>query len=116
MLRDGPKPGKTVTRKADLLAFRERARHVIDRKLHRDVALADQLDNELNVEIEAVADEIETVQRVAPEHLEHRKWVAHARIQRQVYERLEEPMPQIHESGGERRVRELAHLPAALVA
>src|SRR3954466_6554812 len=80
MLREPVAEERAVARdrvapEPDLLALVEPARDVVHRDLHRRVAVAGQLARELDVELEPVALQIEPVEALGAEHLEHRRHV-----------------------------------------
>src|SRR5258707_13280123 len=65
-LHDGPDPGQRIPKDPDLLAFLERPGPVVHRNLQGRITFADQLDDQLVVEVEAVTLEIQPIQAVAP--------------------------------------------------
>src|SRR5262249_51174492 len=107
-------PRHGVTKGPYLLALREGTRRVIHRDLDGTVALADELDHQLEVEIEAIAFEFETMETVAAEDLEHREGIG----QRLPIQRVEEPeeddVAGVVEQGSKRHVDKLSHLPDVL--
>src|SRR5579864_3916683 len=73
VLEAGPKPRQRIAEERDLLPLRERPRLIVHRNLEGIVTRADQLADELPIEVEPVRLERETVKAVPPEHLVHGK-------------------------------------------
>ena len=68
---------RRIAENSDLLALIERARAIVDRNLQRSIALQDQFDDELVIKIEPIALELQSVDAVAPEDLEHGERIFH---------------------------------------
>ena len=84
VFHERPKPGEGIAEHRDFFAFLERARLVADRNLDRAVAFADEFDQQLPVEIEAVALKGESVEAVATENLIHGERVLQPDAERRV--------------------------------
>src|SRR5438309_1726279 len=83
-------PRQRVAEHPDLLPLGERARPVVDGDLQRPVALANELDHQFEVEVEAVTLEGQPVQAIPPEYLEHGERVAQRLPVEDVEQRQEE--------------------------
>src|SRR5262249_40574675 len=92
---DRPDPGQRIAEHFNFLSIPERPRAVIHWNLYRNVALSNQLDHELKVEIETVTFQLQAAKAVPAEHLVHGKWVLQAYAEEYVDHRLEAPMPEI---------------------
>src|SRR4051812_21002677 len=70
---DGNKPRPGILKRPDLLALIEGSRSVSHGNFRRLVSLAEQFDQQLNVEIEAVTAKRETFEAIAAKDFVHRK-------------------------------------------
>src|SRR5215475_5033051 len=89
MLREPVTEERAVARnrvapELDLLALVEATGDVVHRDLHRRVAVAGELARELDVELEPVALQVEPVEALGAEHLEHRRHVGDPLLVQQV--------------------------------
>src|SRR6185295_939226 len=100
-----------VTHEADFLALRETAGNVVHGHFERSVAVHHELTHELDVEVEAVAFEIEALQAFGAEHLEHRVHVRGALLVEQIEGRRENQLPRVQEHALQGVTVELTHLP-----
>src|SRR5689334_7367417 len=72
VLEDGPIRRERVADEGDFFALFEAAGHVVDGHLERVIAVSNELAHKLDVEIEAVARELEALEALRAEDLEHR--------------------------------------------
>src|SRR5438128_12230309 len=108
---DGAEPGDGIAEEAHLLALRKGTGAVVDRHFDREMSTADELANELEIEVEALAAEDEPLDALAPEHLVHGGGVARLGAEQPVHQPGEELVRQIHHHGEESVVAELPDLP-----
>jgi hypothetical protein len=90
-------PGQRVAEHPHFFSFLERARTVVHRQFNGAIALADEFDEQLEVEVEAVAFKFQPVKAVAAKNLEHGERIAEPLKKQDVDERCEKPVAEIDE-------------------
>src|SRR5262249_34641719 len=113
MLREPVAEERAVARnriapELDLLALVEAGGDVVHRDLHRRVAVAGELARELDVELEPVALQVETVEALSSEHLEHRRHVGDPLLVQQVVGLGEQDLREVERQAADRRLVVLA--------
>ena len=110
--RPGDQPGERIIEQADLFSLLEGTRTVGDRDLDRPVAPADEFDQQLPVEIEAVAGERQSAEAFAAEDLVHGEGILQPDSEGEVDEQREGPMGRVQYEGLHRLIGEPADRPA----
>src|SRR6266851_1220789 len=108
---DGAEPGDWIAEEAHLLALRKGTGAIVDRHFDREVPAADQLADELEIEVEALAAEDQPLDALAAKHLVHRGGIARLRREQPVHQPGEELVREVHHHGKEPVVAELPDLP-----
>jgi len=109
---DGPHPARRIAQHADFLALIEAARAVGYRHFQRLKARAHELAQQLVIEIEAIAGQMQSVHAVGAKHLEHRGRIGEPAREHHIKESVKQHAANIHERGLDPAAGKAADSPA----